>query len=268
MDLKEILQIAEAIARGAGQIIMEGFGSQQDSIAKTSAIDLVTKYDALSEAYITGELAKHFPDHRLMGEEGTVTDGESPFIWYIDPIDGTVNFAHGFPVFAVSIALYEGDQPRLGIVFDPTRDELFYALSGRGSYLKQKEGEPQRLSVSGATDLGRSLLGTGFPYDRQTSEINNFQQTIAFLIKCRGLRRAGSAALDVCYVASGRLDGFWEYKLKIWDVAAAGLILTEAGGRLSNISDRQPLKPQLVLNLVASTPGIHEQMFEVLSLKS
>lgn len=264
MHLPETLKIAQHIARGAGRILMEGFGGHQESVGKSSAVDLVTKYDGLAEDYITRELAAAFPGHRLMGEEGTATGGDSPYIWYIDPLDGTVNFAHGFPVFAVSIGLYEGDQPLVGVVFDPTRDEMFYATAGGGAFLQPGEAPPRRLAVSGETVLRRSLLGTGFPYSRWNSDDDNVAETRAFLKRARGLRRAGAAALDVCYVAAGRLDGFWEFELKVWDVAAAGLILTEAGGRIVHIEDGQPLRPVLDVNLIACTPGIEGEMKEVL----
>lgn len=264
MNLPETLNIAQQLSRGAGQILMEGFGGAQESVTKTSTVDLVTVYDGLAEDYITRELADAFPDHRLVGEEGTATAGDGPFVWYIDPLDGTVNYAHGFPIFAVSLGLYKGDRPQVGVVFDPTRDELFYATAGGGAFVRQGQGDPRPLKVSGATDLGQSLLATGFPYDRQHTDHDNVQQARAFLKRARGLRRPGAAALDVCYVAAGRLDGYWEYKLKIWDVAAAALILTEAGGRISHIPDGQPLRPDPVLDLVACTPGIEGEMFEVL----
>ncbi len=264
MNWEEILQITEKIARDAGKLLMEHFGFQQETEGKTSSVDLVTQYDKLAEEFIAGELKKHFPDHRLMGEEGTASEGDSPFIWYVDPLDGTVNYAHGFPIFVVSIALYEGDQPRIGVVYDPNRRELFYAIDGYGAYMQHRSGYPMQIWVSGAAELGRSLLATGFPYDRHTSKLNNAAQAEAFLKTAQGVRRPGSAALDVCYVACGRLDGYWEYKLKIWDMAAAALILKEAGGRISHIENGQPMMPELILNLVASTPGIHQQMFDVL----
>ena len=153
----------------------------------------------------------------------------------------------------------------LGVVYDPERDESFTAIQGEGAFLTRGDQPPQQLHVAGEKELTHALLGTGFPYDRQTSSLDNVVQTRAFLKTAQGVRRSGSAALDLCYVGAGRLDGFWEFKLKIWDVAASALITQEAGGRVAFIDDGRPYAPQPVLNLFAANPVIHEQMWAVLS---
>jgi len=189
------------------------------------AIDLVTEADRASEALILDMLSRHFPDHRFHGEETGENGGHSSHVWLIDPLDGTTNFAHGYPQFSVSIALQIDGQTELGVVLDPMRDELFAARRGHSVSLN---GRPIRVSVT--LDLAHSLLVTGFPYDRQTSEHNNIREHQAFLMRSQGVLRAGSAALDLAAVASGRLDGYWEFKLNPWDWAAGILLVQEAGG--------------------------------------
>ncbi len=259
-----MLQTAVSIAREAGDLLRVGFSQHKEITRKSSQVDLVTQYDGQAEKLITDRLRVAFPDHRIIGEEGAASDGDNPYIWYIDPLDGTVNYAHGFPVYSVSLALYRGDEPVLGVVYDPERDECFTAIRGGGGAVTRGQGAPRPLAVSPAVDLGDCLLGTGFPYDRRTSDLDNVAQTRAFLKTAQGVRRTGSAALDLCYVAAGRLDGFWEFKLKIWDVAASALMVMEAGGRVAFIDDGAPYTPRPVLNLFAANPLVHEQMWPVL----
>jgi myo-inositol-1(or 4)-monophosphatase len=189
--------------------------------------------------------------------------GSGRYTWYIDPLDGTTNFAHGFPVYAVSLALYEGKLPLVGVIYDPTRDECFSAAAGEGAWLASA-GRTAAIRVSRQTELGDSLLATGFPYDVHSSAINNIAETAAFLKRARGLRRAGAAALDLAYVAAGRLDGYWEYKLNSWDAAAGVLLILEAGGQVTLI-DGRPFQLTPKLNLIASNGHIHSAMGKVLA---
>lgn len=268
-------QTAIAIAREAGALLREGYGQAKQIGAKSSPIDLVTQYDTAAETLIVDLLRRHFPHDAILGEEGGwqphASDvsgngrGNGRRLWLVDPLDGTINFAHGFPAFAVSLALYEGERPLLGVVYDPLRDECFHAARGEGAFLSAGAAPPQPLRVSPARDLLSSLLATGFPYDRHHSELDNLAQFGAFLKRAQGIRRAGSAALDVAYVAAGRLDGYWEYKLSSWDIAAAILLVHEAGGQTSAM-DGSPFRLNTAGHneLVASNGRIHDEILGVL----
>lgn len=263
MNLPEITQTAVEIARAAGEILLEGYHAQKTINLKSSAIDLVTEYDHRSEALIVQQLQAAFPAHRLIGEEGAAVEQDSPYIWYIDPIDGTTNFAHGIPFFCVSLALYAQDTPLIGVIYNPILDECFTAAAGFGAQLITKHGNTP-LQVTEAPDLRHSVIATGFPYDRYESELDNIAQASVFIKRVQGFRRLGSAALDLAYVAAGRFDGYWEYKLNIWDVGAGVLLVKEAGGRVSHIADHQPFKPAAKVALVASNPYIHQEMLTLL----
>lgn len=261
------LNKAITIAREAGALLREGFRQAKDINAKSSAIDLVTQYDTQAEALIVSRLRDAFPRDAIVGEEGgsqNHRDNGGGRIWLVDPLDGTINFAHGYPAFAVSLALYDGDRPVAGVVYDPLRDECFHGASGHGAFLSTGDYE-EPLQVSRSGDLVRSLLATGFPYDRHHSERDNLAQFTAFLKRAQGMRRGGAAALDVAYVAAGRLDGYWEYKLGSWDIAAAALLVQEAGGQISAMDGSpfrlQPLQPNA---LVASNGLIHKAMIGLL----
>lgn len=262
MDLEKGLTTAVSVAREAGQLLLAGFSEQKTIERKSSAVDWVTQYDKAAEELIYTRLQAAYPQHGFIGEEGTNTQGEDGFVWYIDPLDGTNNFAHGFPIFCVSLALYQDETPLLAVVFDPTRDECFTAVSGQGACLTTG-GKTRQLHVSTETALVSSLLATGFPYDRQSSELNNIRQTAAFLQVAQGIRRAGSAALDIAYVAAGRLDGYWEFKLYCWDMAAARLLVQEAGGNITLI-DGSPVQMARQLSLIVSNGRIHDQMLATL----
>jgi len=224
-------------------------------------IDPVTEVDHQSEAYLLGEVRRDFPDHHIFSEESGVIQGDDTHIWYIDPLDGTVNYAHHVPIFTVSIAYAFGGRTTLGAVYDPMRDELFTAERGKGAFING-----QRLRVSTATDLQRSLLVTGFPYDAWNTEHDNFANFVKFAKLTQGVRRLGSAALDLSYVAAGRFDGFWELSLKPWDVAAGGLICEEAGGSVTNVhGDADYISPPQ--SILATAPGIHVRMLEELRKK-
>ncbi len=266
MDLDNVASIAIDIAREAGGLLRQGFGETQQIRTKSTEVDLVTEYDEAAERLITGRLRQAFPDHRLVAEEGGVQGQDAgSYSWYIDPLDGTNNFAHGYPVFCVSLALYEGRRPLLGVIFDPIREECFHAVAGGGAFLSRPGREPLRLQVSAAPRLANSLLATGFPYNRHTSPHNNLRQLEAFLKQAHGIRRAGSAALDMAFVAAGRLDGYWEFLLNSWDVAAGLLLVTEAGGKVGDMTG-QPLDLGAdKISLVASNPAIFDEMLTVLA---
>lgn len=265
MKLQEIQEHALRIAQQTGELLREGFSQAKQVETKSTAIDLVTQYDTVAESFITDELRRLFPHHHLVAEEGDygAQDG-AEYVWFIDPLDGTINFAHGFPMFAVSLALFHRQQPLLGVVYDPTRDESFHAIRGEGAFLTAN-GSRKQVRVSETHDLLGSLLATGFPYDRHDSELNNLAQFSAFIRRAQGIRRPGAAALDMAYVAAGRLDGYWEYKLGNWDIAAGMLLVQEAGGTVTGM-DNSPvtLRPGHRVALIASNGHIQQEMLEVL----
>ena len=249
----------ERLARQAGRILRAGY-QQEHQVDYKGVIDLVTEIDRQSEEYLLGEIRKLFPDHHVLAEEsGGKLGGEHQ--WYIDPLDGTVNYAHHIPIFCVSIAYASNGSLKLAAVYDPMRDEMFTAERGKGAHLNGL-----RLRVSGVTKLEKSLLVTGFPYDAWDSEFDNFSNFVMFSKMSLGVRRLGSAALDLAYVAAGRFDGFWELGLNPWDVAAGGLICEESGGRVTNVFGEADYisQPQSVL---ATSPGIHARMLEELVKK-
>lgn len=259
-DLELTLRTAEPIARSAGDILREAY-SQPRQIEYKGTVNLVTQADRASERYIVAALGEAFPSHAVMAEEGSNTGGQSGLTWLIDPLDGTTNFAHGFPVFAVSMALRDARQVLAGIVYDPMRDECFTAAKGGGAMLN---GRP--IHVSGTPDMGQGLLATGFPYDRQTAEDNNTTALGVLIRRCQGIRRAGAAALDLVYVACGRLDGYWEMRMQPWDIAAGMLIVREAGGRATSYHGAE--QDDAILSggrIVASNSLIHDAMLAALA---
>lgn len=264
-ELNRISAIAIEIARETGALVLDGVLRTKTVETKSSAIDIVTSYDKEAEALIIERLRAAFPEHGYFAEEGDYgKNADDGHVWYIDPIDGTNNFAHGIPFFAISLALYRGREPLFGLVYDPVREEVFHATAGSGAYLTAGDGGSKRLAVSRAENLVQCLLASGFPYDRHTSEQNNVAQFAAFLKQAQGLRRMGAAALDLAYVAAGRLDGYWEYKLNSWDVAAGVLLVEEAGGVVTDV-DGQPFRLTRTPELVASNGHIHRQMLDVLA---
>jgi myo-inositol-1(or 4)-monophosphatase len=215
------------VAREAGALLMDYF-VQRVKIEYKGEADLVTVADRTSEALIRDRLRQRWPGFDMLGEEGGLQDTGSDYRWYIDPLDGTTNFAHGFPVFCVSMGLdYKGERIA-GVIYDPTRDELFAAEQGSGAFLNQ-----QRIRVSQIANLAESLVATGFPSHKRHKNPNIFFYH-QITLHTHGVRRAGSAALDLCYVACGRLDGFWEFNLNPWDTAAGVLMVQEAGGRVTD----------------------------------
>jgi myo-inositol-1(or 4)-monophosphatase len=245
----------EAVLR-AGSIQMAHFGTEL-KIDKKGVIDLVTEVDVAVEKMFRGMVAERFPDHVVLAEE--LGGGELPAgrpCWIFDPLDGTTNYAHGFPVFASSLALEIDGRIVVGAVYDPTRKELFTATLGGGAHLN---GVPMR--VSSTDSLVDALLVTGFPYSVHEERAELVSLFSAFLAEAQAVRRLGSAALDICYVAAGRMDAFWEQHLRPWDMAAGALMLTEAGGRLTGI-DGQPFDVRKG-QLMASNGPLHERLLEV-----
>jgi myo-inositol-1(or 4)-monophosphatase len=215
------------IAREAGALLMDYF-RQHVKVEYKGDADLVTIADRKSEILIRERIKANWPAHDVLGEEQGLVDTGSDYRWYVDPLDGTTNFAHGFPVFCVSMALEFKRQRIAGVIYDPTRDELFAAELGSGAYLNQ-----EKIQVSKTANLSESLLGTGFP-SRKRHQNPNIHFYHQITLRTHGLRRAGSAALDLCSVASGRYDGFWEFNLNPWDTAAGVLIVQEAGGKVTD----------------------------------
>jgi myo-inositol-1(or 4)-monophosphatase len=217
------------IAREAGALLMTYF-QQNVKVEYKGDADLVTIADRKSEALIRERIRQQWPTHDVLGEEQGLVDTGSDYRWYVDPLDGTTNFAHGFPVFCVSMALEYKGRRIAGVIYDPTRDELFAAEQGSGAYLNQEQ-----ISVSKISNLAECLVGTGFPSHKRHKNPNIFFYH-QITLRTHGVRRAGSAALDLCNVACGRFDGFWEFNLNPWDTAAGVLIVEEAGGRITDFS--------------------------------
>ncbi len=250
--------VAIDAALRAGGLLKEHLG-RAGRVEYKGAVDLVTEMDRKAEDLIVEELRRNFPDHGILTEESAERVTDSSCRWIIDPLDGTTNYAHGFPIFCVSIALEEEGEVSFGVVYCPMLDELFTATRDEGAFLN---GE--RIRVSKTPDLDKSLLATGFPYDVRTSKDNNLDHFANFAVRAQAIRRAGAAALDLCYVGCGRFDGFWEMKLKPWDVAAAALVVREAGGMVTDFN-KGPFS--IYGGDVLSTNGlIHDEMVGVLNM--
>lgn len=252
------LDVAVKLAREAGRLQMEHL-EDAHTIEHKEGIQLVTEVDKACESLIVDGLRQHFPEHDVFAEEGTGERKESEFMWIIDPLDGTTNYAHQFPFFGVSIGLQRKGEVIAGATYDPNRDELFEAELGKGARLNGN-----RISVSGNAQLQNALLATGFAYvDRSRGHLDNMDYFEAFVRDARAVRRPGAATIDLAYVACGRLDGFWELNLKPWDMAAGLLIIREAGGKVTGFDggDFDLFGNQML----ASNGIIHEQMSEVLA---
>jgi myo-inositol-1(or 4)-monophosphatase len=253
-----MLNFAIRVARDAGRLLRDRVGTRID-IGHKGAINIVTDVDLASEQLIRDQIATHYPRHQVLAEEGGLAESSSEYRWIVDPLDGTTNFAHAYPVFCVSIALEYQGETVLGVVYDPMRDEIFTAERGGGAALNNRP-----IRVSSIDDLMQSLLSTGFPYDIKTSTFTNLDHWANFAMNAQALRRDGAAALDLCYVACGRFDGFWELNLSPWDTAAGALIITEAGGRVTDFEGDKfsNYEPQVL----ASNGLIHDRMIEILAM--
>lgn len=258
--MEKLRQTAQEATCEAGKILMSNL-SREKRIDYKGAINLVTDTDRQSEDKIISIIKSRFPAHCILAEEREIEQCHSSYKWIIDPLDGTTNYAHGFPFFCISIALEIDGQVMLGMVYDPVREELFTAEKGHGAFLN---GEAIHVSPTGQLD--KSLLATGFPYDLRESAENNLNHWNNFITRVQALRRAGAAALDLSYVAAGRLDGFWELKLFPWDVAAGYLLVEEAGGKISSFAGGD--FHIYLREIIASNGLIHNEMIEILSLSN
>lgn len=255
--MSDILQIVEGIIRQAGAVLIEGYGNVRH-IQQKGVIDLVTEFDKRSEEIIISAIQQKFPEHAILAEESGHHPTISEYQWVIDPLDGTTNFAHGIPFFAVSIALLKNNSPVLGVVYDPLRNEMFSAELGQGAILNNNP-----IHVSARTELGQAVISTGFPYDLRTNPRNNLAQFVQFQLRTQAVRHLGAAALDCSWTAMGRLDGYWEFGIKPWDIGAGALIVGEAGGRVTLADgDDDFLSNDSIL---VSNGLLHEQMLQVLS---
>ncbi len=252
----EFLKVAVDAARAGGDVLLKYLGGPLNIEFKGDA-NLVTIADRQAEEAIVSFITGHYPDHQIMAEEGTTNNSVSSYRWIIDPLDGTTNFAHSLPIFAVSIGLEVNGKMVMGVVFDPVREECFTAMEGCGAYLNGKS-----IRVSDVDTLDKALLATGFPYDRRINPDEYLLPFREFLKTAQEIRRPGAATIDMCYVASGRFDGFWEPKLQPWDIAAASVIVKEAGGKLSDYKGGE--FSIYGKETLASNGKIHEEMLNVL----
>lgn len=227
LDTEKIMEKLKNWVEELGEIQLEKLNSDFEINTKSAAIDLVTEVDELSEEFLLDKIQANYPQHAILSEESGVKDSDSDYKWIIDPIDGTTNYANGFIVFSISVALQYQGETILGVVYAPRVEQLYSAIKGKGAFLNGEE-----IAVSKITNLEEALIATGFPYDRATSDHNNIDNLSDLVTQVQGIRRTGSAAFDLCTVAGGVFDGYWELKLSIWDIAAGRLIVKEAGGKI------------------------------------
>lgn len=246
------------ITKQAGEIAREGFGKNFDIEFKSNSSDLVTEYDKKAEKFITDFIKKEFPGHSILAEESGEMNLDSEYRWVIDPIDGTTNFAHGVPIFSVSVGVQKNGETICGAVYDVMQNSMYSAELGSGAFCNGK-----RIGVSKNDNLEKSLLVTGFPYDLEKHMPRIVDKFSEILNKSRAVRRLGSAAIDLCYVAAGIFDGFWELELQQWDICAGNLILEEAGGKVTDFSGN-PIKNSST-ELLATNGKIHEQLEKILN---
>ena len=256
--MQALLNTAVQAARKGGDMTLRYFGRPSGlEVARKSQNEYVTQADHASEQIIIEAIHQRYPEHAILAEESG-SAGSSDFEWIIDPLDGTTNFIHGFPVFAVSVGLRVKGRLEVGVVYDPTRQEMFTAIRGQGAQL-----DGRRIRVSGRNSLDGALIGTGFPYRASGKWMLEYLEMFQDVMQhAAGVRRPGAAALDLSYVAAGRLDGFWEFGLQIWDIAAGALLIREAGGMVSNLTDDGDYLE--TGNLIAGTPKVHEELERML----
>jgi myo-inositol-1(or 4)-monophosphatase len=252
--MNSFLDVAIEAAREAGAILLAEF-DRPVKISYKGEVDIVTQADKRSEQAIVTRLRTYFPKHAIVAEEGGGSESESPFRWHVDPLDGTTNFAHGYPCFAVSLGLEEAGELIAGVIYQPVSGELFTAIKGEGAYLNQK-----KIEVSRIEKLATSLLATGFPSVKRAQN-PNIQYYWDFTLRSHGVRRDGSAAMDLAAVACGRFEGFWEFGLHTWDTAAGVLLVREAGGTVTRFDGRPYMLGDR--ELLASNSKVHEEMKEV-----
>lgn len=258
INLVDAAVLAKEWALNVGKMQKEKLKNQSFEInTKTTLADLVTEIDLLSEDMIRAKIEKNYPDHNIMGEESDYADKNSKYTWVIDPLDGTNNYASSYPIYCVSIALKYEAEVVMGVIYVPEFDEIYSAIKGKGAYKSGKE-----INISQKTTLNSALIATGFPYDKKDSKIDNLDPFNNILKQIRGIRRSGSAAFDLVSVASGRIDAFWEFKLKEWDYAAGELLVREAGGEVFKTEiDGAPLFVAGSKVLVAEVRDIIENIY-------
>ena len=256
--IEDRLTIAIDLARQAGMLLREGYGRVTE-VKYKGEIDLITEFDLRSEQLLVEGIQQAYPNDAILAEENGLM-GEGEYRWLIDPLDGTTNFAHSIPIFVISLAFAQGSQPQLGVIYDPMRDELFHATVDDGAWLNGR-----RLHVSASPTLNQSLLVTGFPYDMRTNPDNNLDHFANLALCSRGVRRLGSAALDLAYIAAGRFDGYWEMRLWPWDWGAGMLMVKEAGGRVTRIDGGVEVFAEPT-SILATNGHIHDEMLDVLNL--
>lgn len=256
--MKELFDVALRAAQTAGKYVLESM-SELGQVDYKGRADLVTDVDKTSENIIMEHIGEAFPDHSILAEESGGRPTDADVVWIIDPLDGTSNYVHGYPAFAISIAVKIEENLAIGVVYDPWKEELFSAMRGKGAYLNQTP-----IRVSKTTDLSHSLISTGLPYEVNEHWHSTFDLFKLFYAHTHGVRRDGSAALDLCTVAAGRFDGFWEYDLSPWDVAAGLLIVREAGGVTTNFANEQSALYDEVF--LATNGRIHQQMLDIIQV--
>lgn len=247
------LAFVEHLTREAGEILQTRFGTH-NQVQQKGTFDLVTEADIASETYLVEAIREQFPRHMIITEESGQLEGESEFVWYLDPLDGTLNFAHGVPFFSVSVAFSVGGEVQLAGVYNSIQGEFFSAERGKGARLN---GEP--LAVSQVSELDQSLLITGFPHDAYENPENNLDHYAHFMVRTHGVLRMGSAALDLCYLAAGRIDGYWEIRINSYDIAAGALMVTEAGGIATNLYG-SPAFLSSPTSILAGNPFIYPEL--------
>lgn len=259
-NLQNFLDIATEAALAAGAVLQGYLGKVEDAITeKGRPGDLVTAADKASEAVVLEVLRRHFPQHSILAEEsGKLGNQDNKYLWAIDPLDGTTNYAHQYPAFCVSIGLLINGVPQVGVIYDPWRDELFRGASGLGATRNRRP-----IQVSQTTELSKSLLVTGFAYDRRETSDNNYAEFCHLTHLTQGVRRSGSAALDLAYVACGRVDGYWERGIAPWDIIAGVILLREAGGKVTAY-DGTPLKIESG-RILATNGYLHENLSQTLT---
>ena len=251
--INDIIQISKE----AGELIRNAFGKTHSVEFKTNELNLVTETDKVSEKLITDFIRKKYPSHGILAEEGSEANKSAEYLWVVDPLDGTSNFAHGLPIFAVSIGVQKNGDTIAGVVYDVMRDVIYSATRRSGSFENGR-----RISVNKNSNLGHSMLVTGFPYDIKENPDKASERFIAFLKQARAIRRLGSAAIDFCYVASGVFDGFWEVSLHPWDICAGKLIVEEAGGVVTDFDGNEiDIYTQRIL---ATNRLVHQKMIDVM----
>ncbi len=252
LNLQETAQKASQWVRETGALQIKMFGKKDLRVdSKSTGYELLTEVDELSEKYLLEAIGEAYPEHAILAEESGATRQESDFLWVVDPLDGTTNYARGIPIFVISVALRHKGETVLGLVYNPLLDEMFSAVKGNGAYLNGS-----RIQVSIRETLREAVLATGFPYDKATHPDNNANYVAHFVPRVRGLRRMGAAAYDLACVAAGRLDGYWEINLGAWDVEAGNLLVTEAGGEIILLPERRQV------SLIAGNRIICSEIFE------